>query len=373
MAQIGACEAAIVALWNAAPGLRTGFGNVGAVKALTDPDARQGLGALTERELLGKSTDTSATVERDASGRPKVRMRHYSNWTTASVTTPTCSGTAATPTETTFVLTKYIQQSLTVSLDRMKSLCGDAAAVYNGGKGIRFQAPNTSVMNEIVYMMLPIARKLVQDLDADLVATLKTSFGNNARTGAATVQDLTLYNADGTKTSAGIDQLLMDYQINEGIGTPIILGGDKIVKYMRSLDYACCSDEGVDYGAIRSKVPFRIYYDPRVDNATTGFAASGQFAVINAGAHKLVTASRYFLQGQNPGRIANSTYGRVTFDELPGLVFDLVVDESGCVGPGYLFILSLSYEVFVPPSPWGSGDPLNGVNGMFRYNAATAA
>jgi hypothetical protein len=374
MAQLGACAAAIVALENVAPGVQgTTFGNIGAVKALRDPEALQGLSVLTEGELLGKSTDTVATVERTAAGLPKVRIRHYGNINAASVTTPTCAADpAAAPIEDTFTLTKYLQQSFSFSVDRAKSLCGDAARIVTNSRGMRASVPNTPVMNELATILRMHARKLVQDLDKDVLLRLKSAFGVNARSTNTTAQNIELYKADGTRTSAGIDQLMADYRFNEGIGRPIILGGNRIVSFFESLGYGCCSLDGVDYNKINAINPYRIYFDPLVDDATAGFGAN-QFAVISAGAHKLVTANRYTINGVQIQRMANTSYGRVTFDELPGLQFDLAVDESGCVTPGWLFILSLSYEVFVPPAPMGAGDPLNGVNGMFRYTATQAA
>lgn len=370
MAEIGACEATIIALENAAPALTTSVvGNSGTVKALRDPDAMKGLGALTDGELLGKSTDTVATVERTASGQPKVRIRYYTNETAASETSPLCEGDPATPVETTFTLTKYLQQSLYINFERMQSLCGEAAAVSKNSLGIRWAVPNTPIMNEIVRMMLPKARKLVQDLNADVIALLATGWGFNARTGNATTQNIALYGAGGAKTSLGVDTLLMDAIDNEMPLSPILIGGRKITQFMRSLDYACCSDAGVDYNKIRSVVPFRIYYDPLADSVF----GTDQFGMLSAGAHKLVTASRYFVNGKLLTRMATSTYGQVFFDELPGLAFDLVVQEDGCVNPGYTFILSLSYDVFIPPAPMGAGDNLNGVNGLLRYTATGTA
>jgi hypothetical protein len=371
MAEIGACEAVIIALENAAPALTTSIvGNSGTVKALRDPDALKGLDALTNGQLLGKSTDTVATVERTAAGKPKVRIRYYTNETAASATEPICEGDPSTPIETDFTLNKYLQQSLYINFERMQSLCGEAAAVKTSGGGMRWVVPNTPVMNEVVRMLLPKARKLVADLNADVLTTLATGFGFNARTGNATAQNIALYGAGGAKTSLGVDQLLMDAQDNEMVGvSPILLGGRKIVTWLRSLDYACCSDVGVDYDAIRTKVPFRIYYDPLAD---TSFGTD-QFALLSAGAHKLVSASRYFVNGVLLKKMATSYYGQVFFDELPGLAFDLVVQEDGCVNPGYTYIISLSYDVFIPPAPMGAGDNLNGFNGLLRYTATGTA
>lgn len=245
----------------------------------------------------------------------------------------------------------------------------------------------TPFMQEHLTLMLSQVNGLIQAVNQDIVTAQATAFGKNAVTGLSTTTAVN-FNDDSTVNlvAEGFTKLLTDYQVNEGQGTPQIVGSGIIHSLMLQNQKGAV---GPNMGGINQSIlanGMEFHYDPY---AATAWGAN-QFGVFMPGAVALIEADKYV--GGFAGRKGASEFGNILLPlagnitdgmNVPSISFDLQMRYIDCptelspyegtqtVDRGWQIILSKRFALWNQPSnAFYPGDRLTGVNGSLRYTAS---
>lgn len=313
MAELGICDASIVALQNAMPSQANKITAAGMLKALSSPTNRTTIEVLSPQKEGHTSSKFNA-----ATGKyiPTIRLRWYQPQVSESDDERSCNAdTHEQHTEEDFALNLYRQRSFYLPVDRMQALCESANAVASSGSnGIRFNMDNTPVMNELANIMWSHLRPLVRDINADLFDKVITKIGTNVRTGLKTASNIPVFNATGTAFRFdGWTQVLDDFANNELSGNPIIVGGSLFNRFAIALGQGGSSDGGFDYSKLNN--PFEFHYDATAD---TKLGANGFLGIASE-----VAAFVQKVRFTQYTKLGTSHFGTFVLDDLPGVEFDL--------------------------------------------------
>lgn len=371
MAQLGICDSVKLALSNIAPEqLDNNFFNEGGtLKALLDPSNNTGTSPTPDKGMGMVSRGTSRT------GNPLVEIRNYQRSTAATKTARDCSAaTAATPNSETFELTKFRQADVQIPLALLNELCGDASRLYSaastlpGGVTMNNISANTPIMEEVRQILLnQVFLPLVRDVNTDIITEIVASkIGVNITTGNALPKALNLFDANGDLRQAGHSTLFTDFVQNAMTGTPIVIGGTDLLKYVTQLGWGCCNDAGVDFQQMARTAPIRGYYDYLADTV----AGAGQMIAFAPQMLKMAWFTENMFLSFRDQKHGTSEFGWLELAELPGLSWDIQVKENDCSTPSWDFIVRLYFDVWGAQDIFAVGDRLAGVNGAFRYVSA---
>jgi hypothetical protein len=270
---------------------------------------------------------------------------------------------------------RHKQSSFFISDDLITRYCAEYAASVAVG------SPATRVMREHYDNILAHANIVLRAINLDLVTLGSTEFGNNVTTGNNAAKTINIAKTPSLDLSAGIIQLLQDFQENEICGDPCIVGGGLFSAFDKSLMMACCNQAGFDYSRIG--LP-RFFFDK--DTGTV--LGTNQIGVYAPGSVKFISRNKYV--GPYAGEKGTSMFFTMALpvnefgcapDCLNDLVFDVQMKYIDCptsvtvngtaqtVNRGWQFIISKDYSLWVQPdSAYRVTDPLGGTNGTLRYN-----
>ena len=217
---------------------------------------------------------------------------------------------------------------------------------------------------------------IIQKMNATLLAAQTTKWGVNVVTGGNAAQTVNF----GTSIDMqdGIVKLITDYQLNEGVETPIIVGNGAVNNY----NIAQRIKAAADAQGFASNPTARFYNDFRSSTAWGvnhfGVFTPGMIGLVdfnrNVGAYAGEKGGSMFFTLPVPVMLANG--------QLTSLVFDCQLKYSDCpiiengvqvADRGWHLLISKSYGLFnAPDDMFADTDRLRGVNGAFHYIGANA-
>lgn len=257
--------------------------------------------------------------------------------------------------------------------------CDEASRSVNIGG-----AP-TPFMQEHLAGLMAAMNGFISKIDQTLLG--QVVWGTNAVTGNNTAVSVN-FNDDSTVNlfTEGYTKLLNDYALNEGQGTPIVVGSGLINAAMIQSKIAGLTQYSpLNNGAAASS--FDYYHDI---NSQTSWGTN-QFGVFMPGTFGLVELDRY--KGFRAKKLGLSTFWNMAVPlNMPGadgllqmMYIDFQLRELDCaqeatvgyetttLDAGYSLIMSKRFALWqVPNDAFLAGDRLTGNNGALRYTAANS-
>lgn len=236
---------------------------------------------------------------------------------------------------------------------------------------------NGAVVSKAMYETLQSKLQgMWQKINKNLLLDMSTKWGVNAVTGVNTPQTITFEN--GITIGDGVMKLIRDFQINEQLGTPLIVGNGAVIDYNIAQNLKIAAD----VNGFGRNTTWRAYEDLSSISAW----GANHFGVFSEGSVGFVDFYKYAPGFSNdtgasvkfllpiPVTLSDGSVVSMTFDAQlknnPCNVYD--DDENLIEEEGWGLILSKSYGLFVLPTDMYQGtDRLNGVNGAFHYIGAT--
>lgn len=258
----------------------------------------------------------------------------------------------------------FSKMGIFISDDDFRKYQDDAQRTLSAG------TPSTPLMVPLYEALLVKINGIVQKMNANLLLAQSTKWGKNAVTGAATPVNVNF--ANSISMTDGVVKLLTDYQFNEGVAAPIIVGNGVVHNYNIAQGLKTASDQ-FGYGSNKT---FQFYNDYRSVSAW----GANHFGVFtpdmvglvdfnrNVGPYAGEKGGSYFFTLPVPAMLANG--------QLTALVFDCQLKYQDCpvtvgeetVPRGWHLIISKSYGLFNAPNDmFAATDRLNGVNGSLHY------
>lgn len=252
-------------------------------------------------------------------------------------------------------------------------------------KSINIGGAPTPFMQEHLAGLMAAMNGFVSKIDQTLLG--QVVWGTNAVTGNNTAVSVN-FNDDSTVNlfTEGYTKLLNDYALNEGQGTPIVVGSGLINAAMIQSKIAGLTQYSpLNNGAAANS--FDYYHDI---NSQTSWGTN-QFGVFMPGTFGLVELDRY--RGFRAKKLGLSTFWNMAVPlNMPGadgllqmMYIDFQLRELDCaqeatvgyetttLDAGYSLIMSKRFALWqVPNDAFLAGDRLTGNNGSLRYTAANS-
>lgn len=252
-------------------------------------------------------------------------------------------------------------------------------------KSINIGGAPTPFMQEHLAGLMAAMNGFVSKIDQTLLG--QVVWGTNAVTGNNTAVSVN-FNDDSTVNlfTEGYTKLLNDYALNEGQGTPIVVGSGLINAAMLQSKIAGLTQYSpLNNGAAANS--FDYYHDI---NSQTSWGTN-QFGVFMPGTFGLVELDRY--RGFRAKKLGLSTFWNMAVPlNMPGadgllqmMYIDFQLRELDCaqeatvgyetttLDAGYSLIMSKRFALWqVPNDAFLAGDRLTGNNGSLRYTAANS-
>ena len=269
--------------------------------------------------------------------------------------------------ETTIGRPLFSKMGIFISDDDFRKYQDDAQKTLAQG------TPASPLMVPLYEALLVKVNGLIQKMNANLLTAQAAKWGKNSVTGCANAQTVNFGNSIGMEN--GVVKLITDYQNNEGVETPLIVGNGVLANY----NIAQRMKTAADQFGFGSNQTFRFYNDLR---STTAWGVN-HFGVFQPGMVGLVDFNKnvgpyagekggsYFFTLPIPVQLANGQLSALVFDcQLK--YQDCPVTVGGVTTPrGWHLIISKSYGLFNAPSDmFAATDRLAGVNGAFHYIGA---
>lgn len=281
--------------------------------------------------------------------------------------------------EITIDTTSIVKFGLHFDDSTIAKYCDEASRSINIGG-----AP-TPFMQEHLAGLMAAMNGFVSKIDQTLLG--QVVWGTNAVTGNNTAVSVN-FNDDSTVNlfTEGYTKLLNDYALNEGQGTPIVVGSGLINAAMIQSKIAGLTQYSpLNNGAAANS--FDYYHDI---NSQTSWGTN-QFGVFMPGTFGLVELDRY--RGFRAKKLGLSTFWNMAVPlNMPGadgllqmMYIDFQLRELDCaqeatvgyetttLDAGYSLIMSKRFALWqVPNDAFLAGDRLTGNNGSLRYTAANS-
>jgi len=276
----------------------------------------------------------------------------------------------------------YVEQCITVNkgvtigfestLEEMQGYC---AAYSRAASGDFSSLPlMTAHLQKIMSQMNGIREKINSMVIAEILANV----GVNVSTGSNGPVTLDMLDATtGGKVEKGIQILNHQMVENEVYGTYLISGFGIFDRFNTSMQYGCCNQWGLNWDAMNSAAPYKYYKDLKLKDLTGN---PDLFLVFAPGAVQFVYYNDVLLHNREGRRHGNTLYGVVIDPLVPGLRYDVAIEETNCNGyfrqPKWTINMYLNFDVvFIPENAFRPGKdrlfPTAGMsNGVFQYIAA---
>ena len=271
--------------------------------------------------------------------------------------------------ETTIGRPLFNKIGIFISDDDMRKYQSEAQATLAAG------TPSVPLMVPLYEAIVVHLNGLIQKMDANLLAAQATNWGKNAVTGAVTAQAVKFENT--ISMNNGVTKLISDYQFNEGIEIPLIVGNGIINDYNIVQSMKISADQG-GFGANKT---FKMYNDLRSVAAWGanhfGLFMPGMVGLVdfnkNVGPYAGEKGGSYFFTLPVPVQL-NGQLSALTFDcqlKYQDCPVTTGTGEQAVTTPrGWHLIISKSYGLYnAPTDMFADTDRLTGVNGSFHYTA----
>ncbi|MCL1933511.1 MAG: hypothetical protein FWF53_06860 [Candidatus Azobacteroides sp.] len=242
-------------------------------------------------------------------------------------------------------------------------------------KGVGIGSPGATVMAGLYETILVKLSGLIQAVNSDLLSAQTGRWGVNAVTGSNSAQVINFGNTP--QMNDGIVKLILDYQANEAVGNPQIVGNGTVTAY----DILQGLKKSYDASGFSAN-PLNVYNDYAsaskwgVNNF--GVFVPGLIAFVdynkNVGPWSGVKGNSLFFTLPIPMILAGGKLGKLVLDcqlkyyDCP--IFDPDTDVK--VGDrGYGITFGKYYGLWnAPDDMFAPGDRLNGFNGSLHYIGA---
>ena len=167
---------------------------------------------------------------------------------------------------------------------------------------------------------------------------------------------------DGTTDQpyASTLQGLQSAGMASNFGASTLVGGYQLHNYIAKIQEGCCTDYGLDIGAIQAKYNIASIQD-RFVNVAQGGANDTAWMVAN-GALQVIYYNRW--SGLFAAQDSNQSYGQIM--GALGIPYDLVVKHD--CGVISVSVIATTKLVALPDDMYQTGDHLDGVKGFAEVN-----
>lgn len=306
----------------------------------------------------------------------KIRVKRLQRFTEAdAIEDITCGDSGPFPyVEQCIDVTKKVSVNFESSLEEMQAYCEAESQIARGSADSGNQAIFVDHLQKIMAAMNGMREKINSMVVTDLLANV----GINVSTGTNTPFTLDMIDSiTGGKYEKGIQLLNHQMIENEVYGTYLISGFGVFDRFNTSMQYGCCNSWGLDWDAMSSASPYRYYKDLRLRDLT---GDPDVFFAIAPGSVQFVYYNDTLLMKLDNGRHGYSRYGRIVDPLVPGIIYDVAIDELNCRdgrrAPYWNISLYLNFDLaYIPENAFKAGQdrlhPSAGMsNGVFQYLAA---
>lgn len=224
------------------------------------------------------------------------------------------------------------------------------------------QSSNTWLLNRIAAMLDVYQRKLATKMVSQ--ATLLTGqFADGDNDVVADVKTVQTRKANGD-----IDKdLLTEVEfsaINAGFCGPLFgFGYGEFTKFFRELNAGCCSNQGLDMGALARQFGISVASDRRIVSVADGFGTDN-FILVQSGALQMLTWVEY---SDPAARIDDDQFKQMTIiHPTLGTPVDFLMKHD--CGKVHLIIKSAAKLVGLPTDWYAAGDIFEGVTGVLQFD-----
>ncbi|MBN8824442.1 MULTISPECIES: hypothetical protein [unclassified Spirosoma] len=306
------------------------FSQIGSLQALRSP---QLAGLQTAMSAEGAGEEKRLSFEAGAGADdvvPKVRLNYrkqYTTGTTSSTRSVNTSGTRpGAVTELDVTYTGYKQYDLEFRTIDLMSLEEAAKQYYDGviAGAVQLDAGDAAKMTEAALeFYLTVEKDLLQPLNTAALTALIAAVGTNKVTNSAVPKDIYLYYTD-SKLRDDFWGYLNDLRTVHGVtGKWIVIGGLKMVSWLRKSKIMDMNSLGMDAKAMYDTLPAEFYYDPQIDTSY----GQDKILIIEPGSacwqqimeHETIVKKK---------KVANTSFGgaRLKIAQYDSPTFDLKVD-----------------------------------------------
>jgi hypothetical protein len=317
-----------------------------------------------------------------------VRVKYMPRTTTAQVSTDDTCSVDFVPAylETTVAVEQVAQTGVWVSDDVVRQYCEDASRTVAVG------VPATQLMTEHLNSILHAMNGIYQKMEDEL--TDAVVFGTHQATGTAAAVTVNI-EQDGTLNdlATGLTKLLMDAQVNEFCGNPLMVGplGSRFHAFDLQKQYNALSPAtGYDPAMLAMNSGYQFFASgfagANFGNANAlGMFAPGSAHLIerldNVGSFAGQRGSSFFTtiidprtQCWTPNGLSNIQFDlQVKYIDCPDDLGRL--NGGGAIDPttltaarGYALIIKKRYDLFqTPTNAYDAADRLTGNNGALLY------
>lgn len=348
--------------------------NIGILAGLDNPQYKVTPVGFLQSLLENPTTAKISNASQIAAGQDKVlKVRYLQRGLESEVTDVDNCDTPTSPDwkEAEIGRPLFSKIGIFISDENMRKYQDEAAKTLQAG------TPTSPLMVALYETLITKLQGIIQKIDGNLLSAQATKWGVNAVTGLNTAQNITFSNIP--VMSDGVVKLLTDYQLNEMIETPMIVGNGAVMGYnvLQGLK------TGTDNGGFGANQTFRFYNDVATISKWGanhfGVFAPGMIGFVdfnkNVGPYAGEKGGSIFFTIPVPVMLANGTLTSLVFDAQLKYEDCPQYDEEGLkvADRGWKLILSKSYGLFNAPNDmFAVGDRLRGVNGAFHYIGAVS-
>jgi hypothetical protein len=354
------------------------FNGYGAIRAGKSPAAAAVIEALDPMRCDGK-------FSQDANGDPYVKINYFLEQDIAPQTSFSCTPRAkATPSQTDFKITKYLQDGLNFNSKEYETLCCDVETYLNSQySGISLQGNQEALAFMRKFSALgQFKQQFMTSLNSAFLqpmenyALTKLVPGYNPVDATSAQVPIVMKDATGRWTTELLEKIAALKLETGYCGQYIAIGGTKWSLWFGAEcgmpNVTCCSDIGVNFQAVRDNLPFEFYYSRFIDQ----MYGDGALILIEEGSFALFNwLQKKFL----PDAACCETYGSLTVslasccDPSMALPFDTHSTVQGLCATGgkgvdQAFFWSSKYDVWTKPFSFLYGTaPLSTMTGVFHF------
>lgn len=240
--------------------------------------------------------------------------------------------------------------------------------------------PSTTVLNDLRDSVMSGANALLTAVNQDLLTLAAGQIGTNVRTGNNATSTVNVpLNSTNNPLDGSFTQILQDYQNNEAIGTPMMVGSGLPHNYF--LQQAAKSPDQSGLNTSIQSNGFQFFFDPHM---LTAFGAN-QCVAYEPEAIQMVEYMRY--QGFKAGAKGTSVFftimlpmqvdarikmvpfdAQLLYNDCPVTVTDAYYGTSLAIDKGWTLILSKDFDLFtVQADAYRATDRMTGNRGSYRY------
>ncbi len=342
---------------------RKRFTNLGFTQSLRSP---QLAGLIAELNPKNAKDDNRLSIDTTQAVPVATVRLNYRPQETATVKTSRTVDTGAAPSEgqgLNVVFNTHRELDLTyrtVDLMRLEKQAEEYLKKADAGI-LTVSIADFNLLSDMGDQIVRKADAVLVNHNTAMATALIAGAGGNLMIGSASpantaIPNIKAWNADGSLSLDFFDWLQNMRVIHAFEGTPIVVGGQMMLTWMRRRGTAGASSLGIDYEKAFNELDVEFYYDAAVDT----LAGQDQIVLFDPGAACMETILEHNLI-ENGGvlannKVANTTYGTMSLNIAQtgaptfNLDMDFRVREEDTAYPRYTITPSIHSGVFVRPA-----------------------